>query len=79
MRIGRWVRWAVFGVFCAGCAPPAIYSYLVYENPTAFVRLEPSPWVDEEEAVTLNAHPASISRYQVEEALRGLRVREHRA
>lgn len=59
-------------------APP-LYSYLVYENPTSFVRLEVSPWVDQDLPQTLNTHPATLSRRQMEEALRGLRVREHRS
>jgi len=67
------------GWFIAGCTPPPIYSHLVYENPTAFVRLEPSPWVDHDDPQTWNAHPATLSRHQLQEALHGLRVREHRA
>ena len=62
----------------AGCAAPPLYSYLVYENPTAFVRLEISPWVDTDDPQTWNAHPATLSRHQIQKALRGLRVREHR-
>ena len=62
----------------AGCAAPPLYSYLVYENPTAFVRLEFSPWVDAEDPQTWNAHPVTLSRRQIQKALRGLRVREHR-
>lgn len=61
-----------------GCTAPLLYSYLVYENPTSFVRLEPSPWVDPDLPQTWNAHPASLSRHQMAEALRGLRIREHR-
>lgn len=62
-----------------GCASPPLYSYLVYENPTAFVRLEFSPWADSDRPQTWNAHPASLSRRQIQKALEGLRVREHRA
>ena len=67
------------GLLLTGCAPPVMYSYLVYENPTAYVRLEFSPWVDEDDPSTWNTHPATLSRQQVREALTGLRVREHRA
>ena len=62
-----------------GCASPPLYSYLVYENPTTFVRLEFSPWADSDRPETWNAHPASLSRRQIQKALEGLRVREHRA
>ena len=62
-----------------GCASPPFYSYLVYENPTSFVRLEIAPWADNDLPQTWNAHPATLSRRQMLEALRGLRVREHRA
>ena len=61
------------------CGAPPLSSYLVFENPVAFVRLEISPWVDPELPQTWNAHPATISRRQMMEALRGLRVREHRS
>ncbi len=62
-----------------GCASPPFYSYLVYENPTAFVRLEFSPWADTDRPQTWNAHPAALSRRQIQKAFEGLRVREHRA
>ncbi len=62
-----------------GCATPPLYSYLVYENPTAFVRLEFSPWVDTDLPHTWNTHPTTLSRRQIHNALEGLRVREHRA
>jgi hypothetical protein len=65
------------GIF-PGCASPPFYSYLVYENPTSFVRLEVSSWVDTDLPQTWNAHPVTISRRQMHEALRGLRVRERR-
>ena len=68
-------------IFCclfAGCIAPPLYSYLVYENPTSFVRLEVSPWVDPDLPQTWNTHPATLSRRQMIEALSGLRVREHR-
>jgi len=65
------------GVF--GCASPPFYSYLVYENPTVFVRLEFSPWADIDRPQTWNAHPATLSRRQIQKAMEGLRVREHRA
>ena len=72
--------WSVLAVFLTtGCAPPPIQSYLVYENPTAFVRLEPSPWIDSDDPATWNTHPARLTRQQIQEALEGLRIREHRA
>jgi hypothetical protein len=69
----------IFSGVILGCASPPFYSYLVYENPTAFVRLEFSPWADMNQPQTWNAHPASLSRRQIQKALEGLRVREHRA
>jgi hypothetical protein len=77
----RWV-WPlliVIGWLFTGCIAPQVYSYLVYENPTSFVRLEVSPWVDADLPQTWNSHPATLSRRQMLEALRGLRVREHRS
>ena len=68
----------VFACACFGCAAPPLYSYLVYENPTAFVRLELSPWADPDLPQTWNAHPATLSQRQIHKALEGLRVREHR-
>ena len=65
------------GIF-PGCASPPFYSYLVYENPTSFVRLEVSSWADTDLPQTWNAHPVTLSRRQMREALRGLRVRENR-
>ncbi|MDH5699941.1 MAG: hypothetical protein OEZ41_08285 [Nitrospirota bacterium] len=67
------------GWLFAGCVAPPLYSYLVYENPTSYVRLEVSPWVDPDLPQTLNEHPAIMSRRQMVEALKGLRVREHRS
>ncbi len=69
----------VFAWSSLGCATPPLYSYLVYENPTTFVRLESSPWVDTDLPHTWNAHPTTLSRRQIYNALEGLRVREHRA
>lgn len=84
MPDARPCRWGlllcvVAGCLFTGCIAPPLYSYLVYENPTSFVRLEVSPWVDPDLPQTLNAHPATLSRRQMIEALRGLRVREHRS
>ena len=62
-----------------GCASPPFHSYVVYENPTAFVRLEISPWADIDFPQTWNAHPSKLSHRQIHKALEGLRVREHRA
>ena len=64
--------------FFPGCTSPPFYSYLVYENPTSFVRLEIAPLADNDLPQTWNAHPVTLSRRQMHEALRGLRVREHR-
>jgi hypothetical protein len=58
---------------------PTMYSYIVYENPTSFVRLEVPPWVDPKRPQTLHAHPAPLLLDQMVEALKGLRVREHRS
>ena len=69
----------VFVSVLSGCTAPPLYSYLVYENPTSFVRLEFSPWADTEFPETWNAHPTTLSRQQNDKALRGLRVREHRS
>ena len=72
----------IFSVFLSinytACSAPPFYSYLVYENPTSFVRLEVAPWADSHIPHTWNAHPATLSRYQLTQALRGLQVREHR-
>ena len=62
-----------------GCASPPLYSYVVYENPTSFVRLEVSSWADNDLPETWNTHPVTLSRRQMYEALRGLRVREYRS
>lgn len=81
VRLCGWGSLLCVAVGClfTGCVPPQLYSYLVYENPTSFVRLEVSPWVDPDLPKTWNAHPATLSRRQIMEALRGLRVREHRS
>ena len=62
-----------------GCASPPLHSYVVYENPTAFVHLELAPWADSDLPETWNAHPATLSFRQIHKALEGLRVREHRS
>ena len=64
---------------CFGCAVPSFYSYVVYENPTSFVRLEFSPWAESDVPETWNAHPVTLSFQQLTKALRGLHVQEHRA
>ena len=66
-------------VSAAACAPPQLYSHVVYENPTSFIRLEFSPWAETASPETWNAHPATLSQSQIDKALKGLRVREHRA
>ena len=76
---GVWPSCLLIGWLFAGCVAPPFYSYLVYENPTSFVRLEVSPWVDPDVPQTLNEHPATMSRRQMIEALSGLRVREYRS
>ena len=78
----HWVKWVLFCcliVSAAGCASPQFYSHVVYENPTSFVRLEFSPWAESASPETWNAHPISLSQRQIDKALKGLRVREHRA
>lgn len=74
-----WPLCVLGGWLLAGCVAPPFYSYLVYENPTSFVRLEVSPWVDRDVPQTWNEHPATMSRRQMIEALSGLRVREYRS
>ncbi len=76
-RWGYGLLLVLAGIF-PGCASPPFYSYLVYENPTSFVRLEVSSWADTALPQTWNSHPVTLSRRQMHEALRGLRVREHR-
>ncbi len=66
-------------VSAVGCASPQFYSHVVYENPTSFVRLEFSPWAESASPETWNAHPVTLSQSQIDNALKGLRVREHRA
>ncbi len=67
------------GVGLSGCAKAPVYSYLVYENPTSFVRLEVATWVDTNIPHTWNAHPATLTHHQLSQALGGLQVREHQA
>jgi hypothetical protein len=43
------------------------------------VRLEVSSWADNDLPETWNTHPVTLSRRQMYEALRGLRVREYRS
>jgi hypothetical protein len=69
----------IVGCVVTGCVAPVLHSYLVYENPTSFVRLEISPRVDPNLPRTWNAHPATLSRHQMKRALKGLQVREHRS
>lgn len=61
----------------AGCATAPVYTYLVYENPTSFVRLEVATWVDANIPHTWNAHPATLTQHQLSQALGGLQVREY--
>ncbi len=69
----------MFGFGLIACTSPPFYSYLIYENPTSFVRLEVAPWTDSNIPHTWNSHPASLSRYQIAQALRGLQVQERRS
>ncbi|MEE8125005.1 MAG: hypothetical protein V3T42_04260, partial [Nitrospirales bacterium] len=77
--VRQWAGLMVIGCLMTACSAPPLYSYLVYENPTSFVRLEIAPWVDTDVPEMWNAHPATLSRRQIDTALRGLRVREHRS
>ena len=77
--VRQWAGLMVIGYLMTACSAPSLYSYLVYENPTSFVRLEIAPWVDTDVPEMWNAHPATLSRRQIDTALRGLRVREHRS
>ena len=81
MQDKRWLVGTIAIILSLGhtaCTAPPFYSYLIYENPTSFVRLEVAPWADSNIPHTWNSHPATLSRYQVSQALRGLQVREHR-
>ena len=63
----------------AGCAVPPLYSHVIYEDPTAFVRLEASPDVDPDVSETLHSHPADVSVEQLTQIFSSLLVREHRS
>ncbi len=62
----------------AGCAVPTVPGSVVYEDPTTFVRVEPDPHVERERPETFHSHPVSLSVEQLEEILRGFKVRDHR-
>ena len=68
----------ILSVCLFGCSAPTIQSYTVYEDPTAFVRLEFAPNVQREKPDTWNTHPAIISLEDMVKVLSGLQVREHR-
>lgn len=69
----------IIGCVVSACVPSPLHSYLIYENPTSFIRLEASPWIEPDLPQTWNAHPATVSRAQMSKALKGLQVREHRS
>lgn len=69
----------ILSVCLLGCSAPTIQSYTVYEDPTAFVRLEFAPTVQREKPHTWNTHPAIISLEDMVKILSGLQVREHRS
>ena len=66
-------------VHVSGCAAPPLYSYIIYEDPTSFVRLEVSPEVDNDEPETFHSHPEDLSNEQLTQIFQGLLVREHRS
>ena len=68
--MGLWPSLNFFSVeLFHGCASPPLFSYVVYENPTSFVRLEVSSWADNDLPETWNTHPVTLSRRQMYEAL----------
>jgi len=63
-------------VFLAGCPPPKVQSYRIYEDPTAFVRLELDPTADPDHSESWNDHPAAVSIEKMTAVLQGLLVLE---
>ena len=70
----------VLGVlFLGGCAAPKLFSFVVYEDPTSFVRLDFSPTARFDRPETLHSHPAELTEEQLTRIFQGLLVREHRS
>lgn len=65
-------------VLLAGCAVGEIPGEIVYQDPTAFVRIEPDPTVIPDEPETAHTHPATIAVEDFRAILSGFRVRDHR-
>ncbi len=63
-------------VFLAGCPPPKVQSYRIYEDPTAFVRLELDPTADPDHSESWNDHPAAVSIEKMTAVLQCLLVLE---
>ncbi len=63
----------------AGCAAPTLLSYVVYEDPTSFVRLDSSPEANVDKPETLYSHPATLTKEQLTRIFQGLLVQEHRS
>ena len=62
-----------------GCAAPTLVSYVVYEDPTSFVRLDLSPSANVDKPETLYSHPATLTKEQLTRIFQGLWVQEHRS
>jgi hypothetical protein len=78
MKGSGWIWLVMAASVMVACSVPPIYYYPVYEDPTAFVRLEFSPWIDEKDQTTWYSHPINLTRRHMQEALQGLRVRDRR-
>jgi hypothetical protein len=78
MKGSGWIWLVMAASVMVACSVPPIYYYPVYEDPTAFVRLEFSSWIDENDQTTWYSHPVNLTRRQMQEALQGLRVRDRR-
>ena len=62
-----------------GCAAPQLFSYIIYEDPTSFVRLDSSPLAQVDQLETLFSHPVSLTEDQLKRIFEGLLVQEHRS
>ncbi len=66
-------------IFLGGCAAPQLFSYIIYEDPTSFVRLDSSPSAQVDQPETLFSHPVSVTKDQLTRIFEGLLVQEHRS
>jgi hypothetical protein len=79
MKRTLWIWLVMAASVAVACSIPPVYYYPVYEDPTAFVRLEFSPWIKEKDQATWHSHPINLTRPQIQEALQGLRVQDRRS